>query len=110
MFKDTLSEEILKPVAYVIFTALVLASTAVVLWLFSLHAKLGSQGFAITSRYFIYLTPIGVIATTIMSVSLIKSLSKHNPMQWFLIGLIGLLLTQYFLKTVPKAIHSIMRS
>mgnify|MGYP003392392016 CR=1 FL=1 len=106
--KVTIGEEILKPVPYIIFMALVLASTAVVLVSFALHAKQG-QGFPITSRYFIYLTPIGVIAATILSVSLIKSLNKHRPMQWFLVGLIGLLFAQYFLKIVPGAIHSIMR-
>ncbi len=107
MVKYTPGKEILKPVPYVIFMALVLASTAAVLCLFALHAKQG-QGFAITSRYFIYLTPIGVIAATILTVSIVKSLSKHRLIQWAFIGLIGLLLAQRFLKIVPNAVHSIM--
>ncbi len=107
MVKYMPGKEILKPVPYVIFMALVLASTAAVLCLFALHAK-GAQGFPITSRYFIYLTPIGVIAATMMTVSFFKSLPKHHPAQWVLAGLVGLLLAQRFLKVVPRAIHSIM--
>jgi len=107
VLKCTPGKEILKPVPYVVFMITALASSAVVLVLFALHAK-GNQGFPITSRYFIYLTPIGVIATTILTVSLIKSLSKHLLMRGVLIGLIGLLLAQQFFKIVPKAVHSIM--
>ncbi len=105
MPKDAPGEEILKPVTYVIFMALVLASTAVVLFLFTLHTKTGQ--FPITSRYFIYLTPIGVMAATMLIVSLYKSLSKHRLMQLIFTGLVGLLLAQHFLKIVPKAIHSL---
>ena len=88
---------------------LVLAASAGVLWLFALQAKPEGQGFDITSRYFIYLTPIGVIAVTIISRSLFKSLSRFSLIQWPMVGLIGLLLLQHFLKIVPGAIHSVMR-
>jgi hypothetical protein len=109
MAKDMLGKEILKPLPYVILMILVLASSAVVLWCFALHAKPEGQGFAITSRYFIYLTPIGVIATTSLIVSLYGSLARHRLTQGLFMGLIGFLMVQYFLKIVPGAIHSIMR-
>jgi hypothetical protein len=105
--KGAPNEEILKPIPYVIFLALVLAATAVVLWLFSLHAT-PNQGFPITSRYFIYLMPIGVIAATILSVSVIKSFSKYRLIQVVLFVLMGLLLIQHFLKIVPKAVSWLM--
>jgi len=108
LLEGILYKEILRPVPYVIFMVLVLASSAMVLCFFAFHAK-GNQGFPVTSRYFIYLTPIGAIATTIMSVSLFGSLSRHRLIQRILMGLIGFLLAQYFLKIVPKALHSLMQ-
>lgn len=99
-------KEILKPIPYVIFMILVLASAIAVLGIFGLHAKEG-QGFAITSRYFIYLTPIGAIATTVLSVAIIKSLSAYRWVQWLFMGLIGFLMIKYFLKIVPRFFHSL---
>ncbi len=101
------SKEILKPMVYLIFLGLVLAFTGVLLWLFSLRATPG-KGFPITSRYFIYLTPIGVMATTILSVTLIKSLSQYRVIQGMLVLLFGFLLVQHCLKNVPKAIHGLL--
>lgn len=103
MLKEAINPEILKPLPYVYFMLLVLAASAGVLGLFAMHATPG-QGFPITSRYFIYLTPIGVIATVILTVSLFKSLSKNRWLQWPLVAIIGFLLIQHFLKTLPKAI------
>ena len=100
-------KEILKPVPYIIFMSIVLASCAVVFCLFALYAKQG-LGYPINGRYFIYLTPIGVIASTILIMALIRALSKQRLMQGILVGLIGLLLARHFLMTVPKAINSIM--
>jgi hypothetical protein len=87
---------------------LVLASSAAVLVSFAIHSAPG-QGFPITSRYFIYLTPIGVMAATILSVSLIRSFSRHRLIQWGLSGLFVFLYIQHFLKIVPGTIHSIMK-
>jgi len=105
--QDWLGDDIVKPFVYVIFWGLVLASSIVLYIILGLHAK-PNQGFPVTSRYFIYLTPIGVIATTIVTVSLLKSLSKHQLLCWGLGGLIGFLLVQHFLKIVPKTIHAII--
>jgi hypothetical protein len=106
-FKYAPSKEILKPMTYIIFLLGVLAATAAILWLFALHAKPG-HGFPITSRYFIYLLPIGVISTTMVTVSMMKSLSQFRLAQAALIGLIGLLFIQHFFKIVPRAIHSLL--
>jgi hypothetical protein len=92
---------------YFIFTILVLAATGVLLGLFALHAKPG-VGFPITSRYFIYLMPIGVMAATASSVSLVQALQRHRPIQYVVIGVVGLLLIQHFQKIAPKAIHSLI--
>ena len=105
-FKQCLGSQILRPLGYFLFVIFVLTASAVVLWLFALHAQV-NQGFPITSRYFIYLTPIGVMATTIVSVAMIKSLSKFRWVQGLLFSLIGLLLIQHFLKIVPKAFHAL---
>lgn len=102
--KPAIGEEIKKPLPYLIFMALVLASSAAVLGLFALHAKPG-QGFAISSRYFIYLTPIGVFATTLLTVSLVRSFSKYRLLQWILAGLFVLVLSQRFIKIFPKIMY-----
>jgi len=93
------STDILKPVPYVLFMVLVLASSAFLLCFFALHAKPG-QGFPVTSRYLIYLTPIGVIATTILTVSFYKSWPRHHPVRGVVLGIVGILLAQHFLKTM----------
>jgi hypothetical protein len=104
--KSIPDKEILRPVPYVFFMAMVLAFSAAVLCIFALHAKKG-VGFPVTSRYFIYLTPIGVMATTILTVSLVRSLSANVLIKWACVGIIGVLFAQYFLKIVPRAIHSL---
>ena len=95
--KVEIGEEIKKPLAYVIFMSLVLASSASVLLMLFLHAKGQGQGFAVASRYFIYLTPIGVIMTTIVCVSLFRSLSKYRILQGiFVVVFILLLIKSYY--------------
>jgi len=100
--KEILGKEILEPIYYCLFMVLVLAWAAVILGIFGLKAK-PDQGFPITSRYFIYLTPIGVMATTIFSVSMIKSLSAYRPVQYFFMALSGGLIAQHFFKILPNA-------
>jgi hypothetical protein len=93
---------------YLVFLLLMLAFTGLLLWDFARHAVTPDKGFAITSRYFIYLMPIGVIATTLCSVAFIGSLKPHRLWQWPFAGLFAFLLVQHFLKIVPKAIHSVL--
>ena len=99
---------LLKPIPYFLFTTLVLLSMVVVLALFKWHATPSGQGFSITSRYFICLTPISVLAATLISTAIIRSLSNHKFLQWALALIIGMLFLQRFFKIVPRAIRSIL--
>ena len=69
--KLRVTDAILKPCRYIIFLGVVLAFSAGVLWLFAFQVKSGPVRFPITSRYFIYLTPIGVIAATLLTVAIV---------------------------------------
>ncbi|MBF0489146.1 MAG: hypothetical protein HQL15_00825 [Candidatus Omnitrophica bacterium] len=103
-----INQEIKSSITFVFFTVLTLLATAGVLGLFMLHQCQPGTGFPITSRYFIYLTPIGVIAATVMTRSIIHSLSGYRWLQWIMIGAIAVWVIPRFFKIVPKAIHSIL--
>jgi len=66
--------------AYLLLTGLMIAGCFLVLLKFKLGESLERQGFFISNRYFIFLTPIGIIATTLFSVYLVK-FSKNKIIQ-----------------------------
>jgi hypothetical protein len=105
-----INQAIIQPLSYVLFTALTLLATVSVLVMFMQQQCLPNQGFPITSRYFIYLMPVGVIAATLMTQAVIVSLARYRWIQWAAIIGIALLVIPRFLKVVPKAIHSILGS
>ncbi len=106
----SIGREIITPFSYFLFTALALAATLAVIFLFTRNQCLPGQGFPVTSRYFIYLMPIGVIAATMMTDAIIRSLSMYRWLQWAILVLIVSWVIQRFLKVVPSAIHSILGS
>jgi len=108
MIKVALGQEILRSVPYGFFMVLVLGASAVVLWFFALHATVPQQGFPVSSRYFIYLMPMGVIGATFLSASVVKSLYSYRLLQMGLIIFIGYLFVFRFFKVVPGAIHSLV--
>lgn len=71
-------------VTYLIFTVLMLFLTAMLLGLFYLKAHGKNEGFPLSNRYFIYLAPIGVIATTLFTAEAWKALAGK---MWLRIGL-----------------------
>lgn len=94
--------------AYMLFLAGVMATTALVMGSFVLSAKAKGEGFPISSRYFIYLMPIGVMAATMGIVELWRLLSRWRFVQVGYALLIAGLLLPKFIKIVPRAIHSIL--
>jgi hypothetical protein len=104
------SERLLKPVWFVWFTLLSVMFTLMVMWLISLKIEPTGHGVPIVSRHFIYLTPIGVIATVLISNAIVRSFSNYRWIQWAMIGAIALLVIPRFFKIAPKAIYSIMNS
>lgn len=104
------NQELNKAGAYFFFTLLALSAAFAVLGLFMLNPSPPGEGFPITSRYFIYLMPVGVIASVLMTRAVIQSLFAYWWLQLVIAGLIGYLVVHRFLKVVPKAVYSIMGS
>ncbi len=79
-------------IAYFMLTALMLLAAVLVLIKFKLTESSAHQGFQISSRYFIYLTPVGIVAATLFSLNMLKSLQGRRWLQTFLVLIIVFLL------------------
>ena len=93
------NESILKGLPYLGVTASMLASAAFVLFLFKRGETHNHEGFPISNRYFIYLMPVGVIATTLLTVQLLRSFRGRWWMQLVIIAGIGYLVVARVYKT-----------
>ncbi len=105
LFKERLDKSL---APYLAFTYACLMSTLVILFLFTLKAAPNNEGFAVSNRYFIYLTPIGVIATTWFSIAIVKFFNGYRWLQLLLAGLMLYWAFLRFYKIVPSALRSIM--
>jgi len=72
--------------------------------MFKAGAKSQAQGFPVTSRYFIYLMPIGVMASVWACVCMNRFFASWRLAQYAFWGASLSLLVPRFLKIVPKAI------
>ena len=97
LFKD---DTLLKGVPYLLLTVLMILDAFFVIWLF--HINDHGTGFPVTSRYFIFLTPIGIIATVLFTKNIIQSLSAYRWVQFVFASGIGYLVIERFLKV---AVH-----
>jgi len=59
------------------------------------------QGFPIPGRYFAYLTPIGIISTTLLSITIFRSLAGNRLVQMLLLTGMGYLIIHRFIKVIP---------
>ena len=92
---------------WIFFTYATLVTTVIILLIFQAQASPQHEGFPVTSRYFIYLTPIGVAASVWFSVAAVRFLSSWRLIQVVLVGLIAVLFLKRFNKIVFSALHSI---
>ena len=77
-------------------TVLMLCAAFAVLALFSLRAGGENDGFQVSGRYFIYLTPVGIIAATLCSLELLRSAGNRKWLQALIVaGIIALLLFRF---------------
>ncbi len=81
---------------FLLFTALMLIGYMLVILKFQLGANLLHEGFQISNRYFIGLTPIGIIAFIISSIYLIKAHNNRVISVFIIIGLTVLLAFRIF--------------
>ncbi len=76
---------------YLALTVLMLLAAGIVLWKFKLEEPSDHKGFAISNRYFLYLTPVGIIATTLFSVYIFRFLTKKIWLQILFVIVLALL-------------------
>ncbi len=85
---------------YLALTILMIFAASLVLFIFKLTETPTHAGFQISNRYFIYLTPVGIIATTLFSIAMINSVTGKMWVQTMIIGGIGYLLFLRCLQTL----------
>ena len=85
-------------IPHALFTITMLLGAILVLLIFKLRNS--GDGFAVTSRYFIYLTPVGVITTVLLSTHLMKALRG----QWWLQVALFVIINYWVLARVVKNI------
>lgn len=91
-FRFFKNEEMRSALPYFILTVLMLGAAYSVLFIFRLMEDRTMPGFVVSSRYFIYLMPVGVIGVTLFSVSLMRALKGRMWAQVPLAGVLAVLL------------------
>lgn len=84
-----------------LLTVLMLLAAFSVLILFKMKASPLKEGFPISSRYFIYLTPIGIISTVSLSMNIFQALSRNRWIQMLVFSGMGYLIIHRFFKMLP---------
>ncbi|VAX35003.1 hypothetical protein MNBD_UNCLBAC01-270 [hydrothermal vent metagenome] len=95
------SKDLKETGTYCLFVTGTLAAFCLVLLKFKLGEAANQQGFQISNRYFIGLTPIGIIATTLFSVYLVKASNNKAIRTFIILVLAGLLLVR-ILRTMGR--------
>ena len=93
------NDSLVKGVPYLLLTIGMLSAAILVLLLFKLKECPPMKGFPVSNRYFIYLTPIGIISTTLLTVYLLKAFRDKRWMQAILLSGIGYLVVVRAIKT-----------
>ena len=87
---------------FVAFVVFVLLEAFALLGFLILKDCGGPQGFALSSRYFVFLSPLGIIATTFFSYEIFK-LSRKNL--WMTTNVIIVLAGLIILRAIKTFIH-----
>jgi len=85
--------------AYFWLTALMISGSFLMLLKMKFDASPTLQGFQISNRYFISLVPVGIIATTLFSVFLVKG-AKNRFIRWLVLLFLAALLVIRIYRTV----------
>lgn len=97
---NVMDEKVKKEVGVYFWSmVLIIAGYFLILLKFKFGSNLDRSGFQISNRYFICLTPIGIIATTLFSIYLIRC-SRNKVVQGFMLLLLGGLLLIRILRTI----------
>ena len=86
---------------YLCLVILMLLSALFLLLFFKIHSTLGMPGF-IYPRYFIYLTPVAIIGTTLFSINLYQLSQKNKTLKITVAAILIFLLSEQFLTLHAK--------
>ena len=101
-FRLFYDDEILRGRVYAAFVFLMVLAAAAALLVFKWKESAVQNGFPVSSRYFIYLTPVGIIGTTFFSAELMRSF-RHKRWVQLVLGMgIGYLVFCRFLKVMAE--------
>jgi uncharacterized membrane protein len=93
---------IMEALPYFSFAVLMLFAVGAILLIFKLQASEPGHGFPVSNRYFITLTPISIIAATLLTHNLLASFQDKLWMQVILVVGIGSLVVPKFFKTMTE--------
>lgn len=93
---------------FFLFISLMLLLALAMLGIFKVRSAPGLEGFEVSARYFLFLTPLGIVATTVFSVHFLQ-LFKARSWMWLntLLVLGGLLIIR-LLRTVWELIGALL--
>lgn len=96
------SKVLLEGVVCFSLTAFMLLASFGIIAMFKMRAVPYMQsGFPVSSRYFVYLTPIGIISTTLLSTAVLRSLPGNRWVQVLILSGIGYLVIHRSLRVFP---------
>lgn len=97
---DNSSNDFMKAgIMFLLWMLGILGATALVLLKFKLAEDPNHAGFQISSRYFVFLAPIGIIAATLFSVGMFRALKGKIALRVLLVLVVGILLLFRFHRT-----------
>lgn len=98
--KEALSQE---GGLYLLFSLLMIAAFSGILMVLKFKESFVSEGFQISNRYFIALTPIGIIAVTLFPVIVLRTLKGRTWMRAGVIVVVGFFLLFRLMRTLSLA-------
>jgi hypothetical protein len=107
--QDFVQEEPLRPAiifsCYVTVTLILTVLLLTYMWI--IRSEL-PQGFPLTSRYFIYLMPLGVILAVLAAFDMSRAFSRYRILQMILWGIILFWVIKRLIKVAPGAIKPLL--
>ena len=90
------SDSLIREIPYLALTVLMILSAAFIIFIFKMQESPPNVGFIVSNRYFLYLTPLGIIGATLLSTSLIQSLQNKYVKIICILPIAYLLMTRFF--------------
>lgn len=99
-FLMTPNKVISEGIPYFLLTLLMILAFIFIIVIFKIKSNPNIDGFPVSSRYFVYLTPISIISTTLLSTIIFRSLETNRLIQLFVLSGMGYLVIHRFIKII----------